>query len=135
VAVSYGDFRSRALKFWTSADFAAGVAPEIIDPGTGAPGSGIADWEGTDSALIYGGGSLWCVYQDPTVGDLKLAKRGSSWAVLPAVHTMGAVGFFADGAFDNGKLYASHARIHAKVVSGEPHVDNTLLLDTVDPAP
>jgi hypothetical protein len=135
VAVSYGDFRSRALKFWTSTDFATGVMPEIIDPGTGAPSSGTADWEGTGSALIYGGGSLWCVYQDPTVGDLKLAKRGTTWTVLPPIHTMGAVGFFADGAFDNGKLYASHARIHARVISGEPHVDNSLILDTVDPAP
>jgi hypothetical protein len=137
VAISYASFTSKALLFWTGTSFVGGVTPEVIDPGTGAAGSGTADWEGTDSALIYGtsGSQLYAVYQDPTVGDLKLAKRGtSSWTVLNPIETMGAVGFFADGVFDNGNLYASHARIHAKVISGEPHVDNALLLDTL-PAP
>src|SRR6185295_13448213 len=98
-------------------------------------GSGENDWVGTDSALIYGlnAGQLYAVYQDATKGDLKLAKRGStSWGLLPSIKTDGAVGFFADGVFDSGKIYASHARIHARLIAGEPHVDNSLLLDSLD---
>jgi hypothetical protein len=34
--------------------------------------------------------------------------------------------------FEGGKLFASHARIHARLIGGEPHVDNALLLDPVD---
>ncbi len=137
VAVSYNDFTSKALKFYTASAFQVGVTPEIIDPGTGTSGSGTADWEGTDSAIVYGttAAQVYAVYQDPTTGDLKLAKRGTTWTLLPPIMTAGAVGFFADGVFDNGKIYASHARIHAKLISGEPHVDNALLLNTVDPAP
>src|SRR5205807_1413961 len=100
VAVSYHDFTAKALKYYSAVGFMTGVVPEIIDPGTGAMGSGENDWVGTDSALVYGpnAGQLYVVYQDPTVGDLKLAKRGATaWQLLPSIATMGAVGFFADG--------------------------------------
>lgn len=135
VAVSYHDFSSKALKYYNGITFTAGTTPEVIDPGTGAMGSGENDWVGTDSALVFGpaAGQLYAVYQDATKGDLKLAKRGAtSWQVLTSPATVGAVGFFADGVFENGKVFASHARIHAKLISGEPHVDNALLLAPVD---
>ena len=45
--------------------------------------------------------------------------------------TDGAVGFFADALFTDGKLFASHARIHAKLVQSEPQVDNSLLLEAL----
>lgn len=134
VAVSYHDFSSKALEYYTAIGFMTGVTPEIIDPGTGAMGSGENDWVGTDSALVYGPntGQLYVVYQDATKGDLKLAKRGTNaWQILPSIATVGAVGFFADGVFEDGKIFASHARIHAKLIAGEPHVDNALLLDPV----
>jgi hypothetical protein len=135
VAVSYHDFTSKALKYYSALGFMTQVTPEIIDTGTGAAGSGESDWVGTDSALVFGPnpGQLYVVYQDPTLGDLKLAKRGATaWQIMPSIATMGAVGFFADGVFENGKIFASHARIHAKLINGEPHVDNALLLDPVD---
>ena len=67
----------------------------------------------------------------PTI--FKLAKRGASWAVQTSPRTEGAVGFFADAVFSDGKLYASHARIHSKLVQSEPQVDNTLLLESLPP--
>ncbi len=136
VAVTYHDFSSKALKYYSAAGWSAGTMTEVIDPGTGAMGSGENDWVGTDSALVFGpaSGQIYVVYQDPTKGDLKLAKRmGTSWQIMPSIATMGAVGFFADGVFENGKVFASHARIHARLISGEPHVDNSLLLNPVDP--
>ena len=131
VGVSYHDFSSKAFKFYTAASFTAGVASEIIDSGGGTTGSGENDWVGSDSALVYGAGGLYAVYQDPTKGDLKLAKRGQTWQVLPSIATQGAVGFFADAVFNEGKLVCSHARIHAKLVAGEPRVDNSLILEQV----
>jgi len=133
VAVTYHDFSSKALKYYSDVGFMPGRPIEIVDPGTGAMGSGENNWVGTDSAIVYGGGQTWVVYQDPTKGDLKLAKRmGTGWVIQPTIMSMGAVGFFADGVFENGKLFASHARIHARLISGEPHVDNALLLSPVD---
>jgi hypothetical protein len=136
VAVSYHDFTSRALKFESAATFTAGLTPEVIDSGLGAANSGEWDWVGSDSALVFGGpGQIFAVYQDPTKGDLKWAQRQSgNWVVKGALETNGAVGFFADGLFDNGNLFTSHAKIHAKLVAGEPKVDNSLLL-TKTPAP
>lgn len=135
VAVSYHDFSSKALKYYSAIGFMANQMTEVIDPGTGAMGSGENSWVGTDSSIVYGptAGQIYVVYQDPTKGDLKLAKRmGTAWTIQNSIMTMGAVGFFADGVFDNGKIYASHARIHAKLIGGEPHVDNALLLNPVD---
>ena len=131
VAVAYHDFSSKKFKFWTNATFAAGVTPEVIDTGVGAAGAGESDWVGTDSALVFTGtaSDVLAVYQDPTKGDLKLAERKTAWRVLAPLRTAGAVGFFADAALLGGKVYASHARIHAKLVAGEPHVDNSLVLD------
>ncbi|MHB8879265.1 MAG: hypothetical protein ACYC8T_36675 [Myxococcaceae bacterium] len=131
IAIAYHDFTSKKLKFWTAPVFNVGVTPEVIDTGAGAPGAGESNWVGTDSGLVFTGtpGEILVVYQDATRGDLKLAQRKPTWKVLPSLHTDGAVGFFADAALLNGKLYASHARIHAKLVSGEPHVDNSLVLD------
>ncbi len=131
LAVSYHDFTSRQLRFWAGSVFAPGATPEVIDSGAGPAGSGESNWVGTDSAVVFTGtpGQVFVVYQDATRGDLKIASRGASWQELPPLRTEGAVGFFADGAFLNGKLYASHARIRAKLVSGEPRVDNALLLE------
>lgn len=135
VAISYHDFTSRKLKFYFNGELTTGVTPEVIDSGGGPAGSGQSAWVGTDSALAFGGapGQVFAVYQDATGGDLKIATRTSSWQVLPALRTEGAVGFFADGAFLAGKLFVSHARIRAKLVSGEPRVDNTLLLEQYTP--
>ena len=94
---------------------------------------GVTKRASTPSSLIFGAtaGSLYAVYQDATKGDLKLAKRGATWQVMPSVRTAGAVGFFADGVLVDGKMFASHARIHARLVAGEPHVDNTLIVEPV----
>lgn len=132
VLVSYHDFSSRQLKFLSNADFAPGLTSQIIDSGAGTPGSGESNWVGADSALIASSGKLYAVYQDATRGDLKLAARnGNTWAVLSPVRTTGAVGFFADGALLNGKLFFSHAQLKAKSFGGEPKVANSLLLDKV----
>lgn len=135
VAVGYHDFSSRALKFYFAATFQTGVTPEVIDSGLGAAQSGDWNWVGTDSAVVFGGpGQVYAVYQDPTAGDLKWAQRTTTWQVKGALASQGAVGFFADGVLESGKLFASHAKVHARLVSGEPHVDNSLLLSST-PAP
>ncbi len=133
VAIGYHDFSSKKLKFYYSAQLQTGVTPETIDTGAGALNSGEAGFVGTDSSLIFGStaGSVYAVYQDATKGDLKLAKRGATWQVLPSIHTAGAVGFFADGILIDGKMFASHAKIHARLVAGEPHVDNTLIVEPI----
>jgi hypothetical protein len=134
IDIAYHDFSSRSLKLYSSASLQTGVTPELIDNGIDTAAPGNQSWVGTDSALVFSGSALYAVYQDPTKGDLKLAKRGSSsWTVQTSIATDGAVGFFADGVFTDGKLYASHAKIHAKLVSGEPTVDNTLKLELVTP--
>ncbi len=132
VAIAYHDFSSRSLKYWSAPQLQVGVTPEVIDNGVSASAPGDQSWVGTDSALIFGapGGAVYAVYQDPTRGDLKLAKRGAKWVVQTSLATEGAVGFFADGLFTDGKLYTSHARIHAKLAGGEPRVDNALLLES-----
>ena len=133
VAIGYHDFSSKKLKFYSAAQLQTGVVAETIDPGTGAAASGESSWVGTDSALIFGAtpGVVYVVYQDASHGDLKLAKREAAWQVLPSIRTAGAVGFFADGVFIDGKMFASHARIHARLVAGEPHVDNSLIVEPV----
>lgn len=132
VAIGYHDFTSRKFKFYYAPTLQTGVTIETIDTGTGAANSGESGWVGTDSALIFGASNaLYAVYQDATKGDLKLAKRGATWQLLPAIHTAGAVGFFADGLFIDGKMFASHAKIHARLVAGEPHVDNSLIVEPV----
>ncbi|MBX5481374.1 MAG: hypothetical protein IRZ16_05945 [Myxococcaceae bacterium] len=131
LAVAYHDFTSKKLKFLYNANFVTGLTPEVIDDGVGAMGSGESSWVGTDVCLAFApSGALYAVYQDATRGDLKLAVRGTQWEVLSSPHTEGAVGFFADGAFLGNTLYMSHARIHARLISGDPHVDNALILDT-----
>lgn len=130
LAIAYHDFSSRQLKFLYNQNFAAGLTPEVIDSGLGAMGSGESDWVGTDVALAFApSGALFAVYQDATRGDLKLASRSTGWEVLPSPRTEGAVGFFADGAFYGNTLFMSHARIHARLVSGTPKADNALVLD------
>jgi hypothetical protein len=71
-------------------------------------------------------------YQDATKGDLKLAKRMNGWQPR-TIATDGAVGFFADGVFLDGKLFLSHARYKARLISGTAQVNNTLLLEAVSP--
>jgi hypothetical protein len=132
VGIGYHDFSSKAFKFYFAPQLQAGVTPEIIDRGTDMNAPGNQGWVGTDSAIVFGPtGVVWALYQDATKGDLKLAKRTSSWAVQPSPRTDGAVGFFADALFTDGKLFASHAKIHAKLVQSEPQVDNSLLLETL----
>ncbi len=133
--IAYHDFTSRQLRFYSSATLSSLVTPEVIDKGLGAPDSGDVRWAGTDVALVRSpAGRLFAVYQDATAGDLKLSARGTGWEALPPVRTDGAVGFFADGVFLGDQLFASHARLHAKQVGGEPKVDNSLLIEKV-PSP
>jgi hypothetical protein len=107
----------------------------MIDTGLGTSTSGEWDWVGSDSAVVFGGpGQTFAVYQDPTKGDLKWAQRTTTWSVKGSLETNGAVGFFADGVIEGGNLVSSHARIHARLVAGEPRVDNSLLLSKT-PAP
>ena len=132
IAIGYHDFSSKAFKFYFAPQLQAGITPEIIDRGIDVALPGNQGWVGTDSAIVFGpSGLVWALYQDATRGDLKLAKRTASWAVQPSPHTAGAVGFFADAVFTDGKLYASHARIHARLIQSEPQVDNSLLLETL----
>jgi hypothetical protein len=132
VGIGYQDFSSKAFKFYFSPLLQAGVTTEVIDTGVDATMPGNQSWVGTDSAIVFGpSGVVWALYQDATRGDLKLAKRTSSWDVQPSPHTQGAVGFFADAILTDGKIYASHARIHAKLVQSEPQVDNSLLLEAL----
>ncbi|MDP3154101.1 MAG: hypothetical protein Q8N23_15610 [Archangium sp.] len=132
VGIGYHDFSSKAFKFYFAPQLQAGVTPEVIDRGVDATMAGNQGWVGTDSAIVFGpSGVVWALYQDATRGDLKLAKRTSSWTVQTSPRTEGAVGFFADALFTDGKLFASHARIHAKLVQSEPQVDNSLLLEAL----
>jgi hypothetical protein len=110
------------------------VMPEVIDRGVDVALPGQQSFVGTDSAIMFGaGGVVYVVYQDATRGDLKLAKRGASWQVLPSPSTAGAVGFFADGVLTDGALFASHARLKATAVGGVPGVQNTLVLERLTP--
>jgi hypothetical protein len=130
LAIAYHDFSSRQLKFLYNQNLVAGLTPEVIDSGAGAPGSGDATWVGADVALAFSpSGSLFAAYQDTTRGDLKLSIRTAAWEALQAVRTEGAVGFFTDAAFLNQQLFMSHARLRARTVAGEPQVDNALLLE------
>jgi hypothetical protein len=130
VAISYHDGTSKALKFWFNPQLQTGVKPEIVDPGNDVPGT--AAFVGTDSAVVFGpsAGQVWVVYQDATGGDLKMARRGTTWTIQPSLSKTGAVGFFADGVFTDGKVYASHARIKSKLQGGAPTLSNSLLLES-----
>lgn len=130
--VAYHDFTSRQLKLFRNGSLAAGISPEIIDPGAGAAGSGDSSFVGTDTALVFLDGTrLLAVYQDATKGDLKLALRTGGWERLAPLRSEGAVGFFADAALLDGKLFASHARIQAKSALQGPTLANRLLLEAV----
>jgi hypothetical protein len=134
IAVAYHDATSRTFKFYLAPQLQAGVTPETIDNGLDVTAPGSPSFVGTDSALLFtGNGAIVAVYQDPTQGNLKVAKRGTAWAVQAPVATQGAVGFFADAVFTDGKIYASHAKLHARLVQGDAKVDNTLLLEQFVP--
>ncbi len=135
IGVAYHNFSTRKLMFYTAPSMTAGVTPEVIDTGTGVMGSGQWNWVGTDVALMYSGtaGTIYAAYQDATTGDLKLAKRTNKWALLSPVATSGALGFFADGVWKDNQLVLSHVQLKARLVGGEPHVDNKLLLNTLAP--
>lgn len=132
IAVGYHDFTTKSFKFLMTAQLAPGITPEVIDRGVDAARPGQQSFVGTDSAIIFGpsAGQVWAVYQDSTQGDLKLARRSPTWTVQPSLATQGAVGFFADGVFTDGKIYASHARLHAALAAGEPRTDNQPQLST-----
>ncbi|MFO0601248.1 MAG: hypothetical protein U0228_38415 [Myxococcaceae bacterium] len=132
IAIGYHDFSSKAFKFYFSPQLQTGVTLETIDTGADQSMPGNQSWVGTDSAIVFGpSGVVWALYQDATKGDLKLSKRTASWAAQTSPHTDGAVGFFADAVFTDGKLYSSHARIHARLVQSEPQVDNSLQLEVL----
>ena len=130
VAIAFHNFTSKTFKFYYNQNLVSGVVLETIDTGVDPSHPGEQSLVGTDSSLIFGptAGQVWAVYQDATRGDLKVAKRAVTW-VPQTVVTEGAVGFFADGVYSGGKLYTSHARLHARVVAGEPRVDNSLRLE------
>jgi len=130
VAIAFHNFTSKTFKFYYSQNLQAGVTLETIDTGVDVSHPGEQSLVGTDSSLIFGPtlGQVWAVYQDATRGDLKVAKRANTW-VPQTVVTEGAVGFFADGVYSGGKLYTTHARLHARVVGGEPRTDNSLRLE------
>lgn len=130
IAIAFHDFSTKSLKFYFSAQLQAGVTLETIDNGVDMARPGEQSFVGTDTALVFGpqAGQVWAVYQDATRGDLKLARRGTTWAVQPALATEGAVGFFADGVFANGRLWATHARLRSRLISGTPTLDNALIL-------
>jgi hypothetical protein len=135
IAIGYHDFSSKAFKFYSAPQLQTGITPEIVDRGTNPAQAGDQGWVGTDSAIVFGPqGVVWALYQDATRGDLKLAKRTASWAIQASPRTEGAVGFFADAVFSDGKLFASHARIHSKLVQSEPQVNNSLILEAL-PSP
>ncbi|MFZ5443028.1 MAG: hypothetical protein ACOZQL_23680 [Myxococcota bacterium] len=132
IAIGFHDFSSKAFKFYLAPQLQTGSTIETIDTGADATMPGNQSWVGTDSAIVFGSsGVVWALYQDATRGDLKLSKRTSSWAAQPSPRTEGAVGFFADAILSDGKLFASHARIHARLVQSEPQVDNSLLLEAL----
>lgn len=135
-AVSYHDFTTRKLKYYSGNDLVPGLPIEVIDSGAGPAGSGDAAMVGADSVLLFGPapGQVLALYQDSTHGDLKLASRASGWKVLAPIRTEGAVGFFADAQIHQGKVYASHARLRAKMApdsSGAPTLtlDNSILIE------
>lgn len=131
LAVSYHDATSKSLKFVTAGQLTANLTAEVVDKGIDAATPGTQSIVGTDSAVVFApsGGQVWLVYQDATKGDLKVARRTNTWQVQPPVSTDGAVGFFADAVFTDGKVYASHARLKAKSVAGMTGVDNTLMVE------
>ncbi len=133
IGIAYHDFTSKNFKFYYQADLHAGATAEIIDTGVNATLPGDQGWVGTDSAIVYGpGGITFALYQDATHGDLKLARReNGSWQGRTSPRVDGAVGFFADAVLEGTKIFASHARIHTRLVASAPTLDNTLLLETV----
>jgi hypothetical protein len=134
IAIGYQDFTAKALKFYYSANLQAGVTAELVDTGVDPAMAGNQSFVGADTAIVFGPpGQIWALYQDATKGDLKLAKRATTWTVQPPVSSAGAVGFFADGVFTDGKVYASHAKVHSRLFQGAPKVDNSLLLETLTP--
>jgi hypothetical protein len=133
LALSYQDFSSKKLKFIASPAFGPGLPVQVIDTGAGVGGAGESHWVGADSSLVFGaGGVLYAVYLDASGGNLKLAlRRGGQWQLQPPIRTQGAVGFFADAVKVGDKLYASHAKINARLAGGEPRVNNSLLVDQI----
>ncbi|MBL9039458.1 MAG: hypothetical protein JNG84_13145 [Archangium sp.] len=132
VAIAFHDFSTKTFKFYYSPTLQPNVTLETIDTGVDMTRPGEQSFSGTDSALVFGPqvGQLWAVYQDSTRGDLKMAKRATTWTPQ-TVASEGAVGFFADGVFLSGKIYATHARLRAKQVSGQARLDNALILEQI----
>lgn len=130
IAIAFHNFTSKTFKFYYAQQLQSGVTLETIDTGVDVGSPGQQSLVGTDSALIFGPapGQVYAVYQDATRGDLKVAKRGTTWTPQ-TVNSDGAVGFFADGVYSGGKIYATHARLHARSVNGEPRSDNSLKLE------
>lgn len=134
VGIAYHDLTTRTLKYYAAPQLQTGVTPQVIDTGVDTSLPGNPSFVGTDSALVFtGAGKVMAVYQDSTRGDLRVARREPTWAVDPPVTTSGAVGFFADAVLTDGKVYATHARLRARMVHNDPRVDNTLLLEQLSP--
>lgn len=135
IGIGYHDFSSKKFKFWYAAQLQAGVTPEVVDTGVDVTAPGNQSFVGTDSAIVFtDGGKALAVYQDATKGDFKVARRsGTTWVVEAPILTTGAVGFFADAVLTDGKVYASHARLRARTVQGQPRLDNALLVEQLTP--
>jgi hypothetical protein len=105
----------------------------FLDKGLSDPLADGPAWVGADAKLLTGSLGTFAVYQNSTAADLRLARReGSRW--IPMTEwTDGAVGFFADIAELDGKLYIVHTRMHARLVGGKPVPDNSLQLEIVTP--
>jgi hypothetical protein len=138
-AIAYHDFTRRGLRFWSGATLAtmsgqaSPAASTFIDRGLSDPRLDGPSWVGADAALISASFGTFVAYQNSTASDLRLSRKGDQGWSVAKEWTEGAVGFFADVAEMNGKLYIVHTRIHAKTVEGKPVADNQLKLEIFAP--
>lgn len=130
IAIAFHDFSTKSLKYYAAAALTANVPLETIDNGVTASRPGEQSFVGADTSLVFGpqAGQVWVVYQDATRGDLKIARRGTTWTVQEPLVSEGSVGYFADGVYANGRLWATHARLRARMVNANPKIDNSFLL-------
>jgi hypothetical protein len=132
LGIAYHDGAARSLRFYLAPQLQAGVASELVDDGHDGVGS--VSSVGTGSGLVFlpDGGAL-VAYQDATHGDLKVARRAGGWTVEGPVSSAGAVGFFADAVWSDGRVYASHARVGARSTAGGPRLDGVVRLEVLAP--
>ncbi len=137
--LAYHDASRRGLRFFSGATLEK-LTGQLNPPGSSFIDKGLTDpmldgpsWVGADAALAFTSFGNWAVYQNSTASDLRLSKQEQSGWSLAREWTEGAVGFFADAAEMNGKLYIAHALIRARIVDGKPVADNQLRLEVFTP--